>query len=495
MNPPDNAPVLVAVAAVQQKQINLAKAKEPIALMIDAVNAALKDSQAPTIAKQIDHICVPKGMWQYTNPAALIAEAIGANNAVTEFCDFGILQQTNLGQACQKIAASDIEVALVVGGEAKYRQLQAMIQNVEVSETQQHDSQPDSFLQPEAELWSEIESKAGLGMPVGYYALIESAICHQQGISMDQHRDNIASHYARFSEIAASNPDGWAESALTAETIRNAGDKNAMLAFPYAKHHNSQWNVDQACALLFCSVSKAREYGIPESQWIFPLASTESNQIINVSQRPNLGQSKAAEMAGQRALNIAGLTIEEIDFIDLYSCFPSAVNLNIQALNIPEDRDLTVTGAMPYGGGPLNNYCLQATVKLAQLLRQKPGSYAIASCVSGMFTKQGYGIWSSAGYSNAFIFDDVSDELNEQQQALELIEPQAGTVEIVAATVLFEKNQAQKLVIISQYPEGQRSVSYSVNADHIAQSLASNLVGKQAHINQLGLIDSLSPTE
>ena len=89
----------------------------------------------------------------------------------------------------------------------------------------------------------------------------------------------------------------------------------------------------------------------------------------------------------------------------------------------------------------------------------------------------------------------MSDELNEQQQALELIEPQAGNVEIVAATVLFEKNQAQKLVIISQYPEGQRSVSYSVNADHIAQSLASNLVGKQAHINQLGLIDSLSPTE
>ena len=189
------------------------------------------------------------------------------------------------------------------------------------------------------------------------------------------------------------------------------------------------------------------------------------------------------------------MCIRDRDFIDLYSCFPSAVNLNIQALNIPEDRDLTVTGAMPYGGGPLNNYCLQATVKLAELLRQKPGSYAIASCVSGMFTKQGYGIWSSAGYRNAFIFDDVSDELNEQQQALELIEPQEGTVEIVAATVLFEKNQAQKLVIISQYPEGQRSVSYSVNADHIAQSLANNLVGKQAHINQIGLIDSLSPTK
>ena len=108
--------------------------------------------------------------------------------------------------------------------------------------------------------------------------------------------------------------------------------------------------------------------------------------------------------------------------------------------------------------------------------------------------QQGYGIWSSAGYRNAFIFDDVSDELNEQQQALELIEPQAGTAEIVAATVLFEKTPP-KLVIISQYPEGQRSVSYSVNADHIAQSLASNLVGKQAHINQLGLIHSLSRTE
>lgn len=494
MNPPDNAPILVAVAAVQQKQVDITLAKEPIALMIDAVNAALQDSQAPHIAEQIEHICVPKGMWTYSNPAALIAEAIGAEKAITEFCDFGILQQTNLGQACQKIAAGDIEVALVVGGEAKYRQLQAMIQNVEATETQQEDNQPDSFLQPDAELWSEIESNAGLGMPVGYYALIESAICHQTGVSMDQHRDNIASHYARFSEIATANPDGWSESALDAETIRNAGEKNAMLAFPYTKHHNSQWNVDQACALLFCSVGKARECGIPESQWIFPLASTESNQIINVSQRPDLGQSKAAKIAGQRALEIAELSIAEIEFIDLYSCFPSAVNLNIKALNIPRDRDLTVTGAMPYGGGPLNNYCLQATVKLAQLLREKPGSYAIASCVSGMFTKQGYGIWSSAGYRNAFIFDDVSAEVNNQQQALELIKPQSGTVDIVAATVLFEKNEAQKLLIISQYASGQRSVSYSESAEHIAQSLATNLVGKQAHINQFGSIDSLSVT-
>lgn len=489
MTIPDNTPILVGVGAIQQKENDLDKTKEPIALMIDAVNAALSDTQRAEIAADIELITVPKGMWSYTDPAALIAEAIKAKNCTSEFADFGILQQSNLAHACQRISSGELEVAMVVGGEAKYRQLQGHKIGIEVSETPQTDAVPDRFLKPQAELWSEIESNTGLGMPVGYYALIESAICNARGLSMDEHRDNIAKQYARLSEIGAANPDGWADSATDAETIRNGVGKNKMLAFPYTKLHNSQWNVDQACALLFCSVAKARALGIPESQWIFPLASTESNQIINVSQRPELGRSQAAKLAGQRALDLADLSIDDVDFIELYSCFPAAINLVCDALNIPADRDVSVTGAMPFGGGPLNNFILQATVKLVKKLREKPGSIAFSSCVSGMFTKQGFGIWSSAPYHKAFAFDDVTEELSATEKAVELVAPTKGDIDIVAVTVLYEGENAKRLVAVCQYPDGKRTVSYSEEAAAIDKALASNLVGARATIDDSGLID------
>lgn len=488
MSIPDNAPVLIGVAAVQQKETDINVSKEPVALMIDAVNAAIADSGAPQVAADIEVITIPKGMWSYSNPSALVADAIGATRAKTEFCDFGILQQTNLGQACKSIAEGQYQVAMVVGGEAKYRQLLGHKQGIEVSETAQTDSVPDRFIQPDAELWSEVESDAGLGMPVGYYALLESGICHRRGLSMDEHRDNIASMYARFSEIGAANPDGWIEHALDADSIRNASDKNKMLAHPYAKYHNSQWNVDQACALLFCSAGKARELGIDESRWIFPLVSTESNQILNVSQRPDLGNSAAADIAGQRALELAGLKIDDIDFIELYSCFPAAVNLFVQALDIPADRDLTLTGAMPFGGGPLNNFFLQATVKMVQTLRQQPGSLGLASCVSGMFTKQGFGIWCAGEYRQPFVFEDVTDKVARAEVAVPLVKPEAGEVSVVGSTVLYEFGAAKRLVCICEYANGNRTVAFSEQDDAIVIGLERNLVGEKARIDSDGYI-------
>lgn len=488
MTIPDNTPILVGVGAIQQKETDINIAKEPIALMIDAVNAALEDCQNPQIARDIEVITVPKGMWSYSNPAALIAEAINAAQCHTELADFGILQQSNIAVACQRIADGELQVAMVVGGEAKYRQLLGHKQGIEVFETPQTDSKPDTFLQPEAELWSEIESNTGLGMAVGYYALLESAICFGQGLSMDAHRDAIAKRYARFSEIATANPDGWADQTIDAASIRNASEKNKMLAFPYTKHLNSQWNVDQACALLFCSVAKARAMGIPESQWVYPLASTESNQIVNVSQRPDLSQSAAAKIAGQRALAVTGLDINAIDFIELYSCFPAAVNLVVQALNIPADRDLTLTGGMPFGGGPLNNFCLQGTVKMAQTLRQQPGTIGLISCVSGMFTKQGFGLWSAGEYKQPFVFEDVSDAVAAAEPAVPLIAPEVGEVAIVAATVLYEGGQAKKLVAVCEYANGKRTVSYNEQTVAVDLALANNLVEHRASIDTNGIL-------
>jgi len=191
----------------------------------------------------------------------------------------------------------------------------------------------------------------------------------------------------------------------------------------------------------------------------------------------------------QRALDRAYLSCDEVDFIALYRCFPAAINLVCDALIVAADRVVIVAGAMPFGGGPLNNFILQATVKLVQKLREKPGSIAVSSCVSGMFTKQGFGVWSSAPYHKAFAFDDVTEELSATEKAVELIAPTKGDIDIVAATVLYEGENAKRLVAVCQYPDGKRTVSYSEEASAVDKALANNLVGAQATIDDSGLID------
>ena len=68
--------------------------------------------------------------------------------------------------------------------------------------------------------------------------------------------------YSRLSELAADNPDAWAEDAVSAAHIREHSATNRMLAFPYTKLHNSQWNVDQAAGLILCSAEVAEELGL-----------------------------------------------------------------------------------------------------------------------------------------------------------------------------------------------------------------------------------------
>ena len=102
-------------------------------------------------------------------------------------------------------------MVLVTGGEARYRALCAGKAGVEAPETPQVGVEPDITLRPQDEMWSSVESDSGLGMPVGYYAILDSALRYKQGLSVAQHRDQMATMYARLSELAADNPDAWSD--------------------------------------------------------------------------------------------------------------------------------------------------------------------------------------------------------------------------------------------------------------------------------------------
>lgn len=477
----DRIPVLVGVGIATQREDDFRRALDPMALMLRAVQAAGLDTGHTAALPGAQWIAVSRGRWTYTNPAGAIARAVGANEAATVLTSVGVLQQTLIGAACARIALGEAHTTLVAGSDAGYRLLRAQLAGKKAEE---HSEQgvPDEFWEPKNELRHPVELRAGLQMPVGLYAIMDSARRHAKGWSVEQHRQRLAERYAEFSRIAAANPHAWSQQELQPRDIRDASERNPMQAFPYTRSHCSSWNVDQASALLFCSERRASELGIPRSRWVYPLASTESNHMLPVSARAQLHACVGAHVAGQAALDGVGLRAQDIDLVDLYSCFPIAVESYAEALGLPADRPLTLTGGMSFAGGPYNNYELQATARAAELLREGRGRTALVSCVSGVLTKQGFGLWGLEAPRNGFVHADVSDEVGARAEAREVLDSYTGPARVAGHTVLHGRGKPPRGVLLVDTPTGQRAMATTEAQGWIARLQEENYVGCDVQI-------------
>lgn len=458
---PDNAPVLVGVAAVMQKIADHHAAKEPIALMEQALREAAADAGSEELLSRAGQILVPASLYGYSDPGRLLADAVGADRAQTLLAELGVSQQHIIDIACQRIQDGEIQAALVVGGEARYRGVMASKAGEEPSLTAQVDVEPDVTLRPEAELWSEVESATGLGMPVGYYAIMDSALRFSQGLSVSEHRDEMASMYAALSEVAAANDDAWSSEAVEASFIRDHSPGNRMLAFPYTKLHNSQWNVDQAAGLILCSAGLARELGVPRQKWVYPRASSQSNFMSVVASRKELGGCAGFRLAGQAVQELAGISFNDLLLCELYSCFPFAVRVQIEEMGIAADAGISVTGGMTFGGGPLNNFVFQATVKMAQLLREQPTQIGLVTTVSGMLTKQACALWSGEYGTEGWAMADVTDAVREATELCELVPNAEGEGTVAGYTVLYQGDSPWRAIAVFDLADGRRTVAYS----------------------------------
>ncbi len=482
MDVADRTPILVGAAALQQKEIDPADpnaAREPLELMIDAAQAAAADCTAADILRRATSVRAPRGFWDYPDPCRLIAERSGAARARTEIAEIGVLQTTVIGRAARDIADGKDDVVLLVGAEARNRSRLCGKLGVEERLTAQDEgTAPDHVLEPAEDVISEIEIHRGLAWPVNQYALIENAIRAAESRSVDSHRDQIADLWSRFNAVAAANPHAWNRQPASHAEIR--GDSGVkMLAFPYTKLHTSQWNVDQAAALILTSAGLAGELGIERERWIFPWAVVDSNLMLPLSQRREphrcVGFCKAAARIEQRT----GTAIADATYLELYSCFPSAVRLQMREMGIPADRDVTVTGGMAYAGGPLNNFVLQGLARLAELLRGDRGSSAALTAVSGMLTKQGVSLWSTEPPTTPFFFDDVSSETEAETAAVEVIDDAAGEATIVTYTVLAPDSENQ-IVALVELDDGRRTVI--AGPAPAGTSLEQELIGRRIRI-------------
>jgi len=473
----DRTPVLVGVGTAAQRLDDPTEAKEAVGLMAEALVAAADDSGASGLVGRLDQVRVTKGTWGYADPARWVADAVGASQARSYLADVGILQTAVMGDAAAAIASGSADVIAVVGGEAKYRGLRASITGVAAPDTDQGGAEPDDFVTPHGMIISRAEIDTGLVMATHHYAMIENARRFADGQTIEEHRDEVAGLWARFAQVAAANPDAWFRDGLDAAAIATPENGNRMLAWPYTKWHNSQWNVDQAAALIFCSAGTARALGISSDRWVFPWAAAESNHMVPVTERPELHRSPGFAHAGRAVADHLRMAPNEADYIDLYSCFPIAVRTQALELGIDLDRDLTVTGGMTWAGGPLNNYVIQAAVKLAQVLRADPGSTGLLTSISGMITKQGASAWSALPPAQPFANLDVSDAVAAELQPKPYRAGDSEQATVVSYTVIWGREGPERAVVIGEFPDGARTLLVSAIPAVMASAVAGEFCG------------------
>jgi acetyl-CoA C-acetyltransferase len=457
-----NTPVIVGVGFEQETSKDPGACAEPWQLMVRAVRRAAVDAGSEALLTQVESIAVPQGMWEYRNPGRLIASALGCPSAKSILSDLGVLQLSLLSDLCRAIAAGEQYVGVVTGGEAKFRDLQARITGLPIVNTAEsaETPPPDVHLTSSDPWASDLEARAGLAAPVELFAIIESALRRQQGLDVDDHRDRIARLYSRFSEVAAENPHAWRRQPVRSEDIRNASAWNAMLAFPYTKRHSSQWNVNQAVAILVCSARRAAELRLPRDGWIFPLSAAQSKHVVPLAQQRQLHTHPGTVVAGKRALALAGVTTRDVDAAELYSCFPAAIQSFAFDLDLSEACPWTVTGAMPFAGGPYNSSSLEGVARMVEVLRGQGSRRRIGlvSNLSGIFGKQACALFSNVPSAGGYRYEDVTAAVAACDTPLPLDGDYVGPATVVGYTVVFAGGLPSHAIAICDTPGGARTV-------------------------------------
>ena len=404
-------PVLIGTGQVVQRAEGLDDARDPVAMMVEAITLAASDAGLSSVPNPDAIRVVSLLSWKYGNPAHFIAEDLGLTPRELGLSAMGgNTPQTLVNAASRQILAGDLDLVILTGGETT--RTRARYNKAGLTPDWRTTDIAPVLVSEDLTMNMPEELARKIMMPIQIYPLFETALRAQSGRSVADHQVHISELYARFSAVAATNPYAWSKKQYTAEEIRTASDTNRMIGFPYPKLMNSNNDVDMSAALILCSAEKATALGVPRDRWIFPQSGSDAHEHAFISHRNHFYDTPAIELAGRRVLELAGLSINDIDLIDLYSCFPSAVQLGAKSLGLDVNAQLTRTGGLQFGGGPWNNYVMHAIATVANELRSGVGVTGLVWANGGYTTKHAFGVYATTPPKNGFAYDYPQDQID-----------------------------------------------------------------------------------
>jgi len=474
-------PVLVGAAAVQI----VAEPGEGLdcgSLMVDAARRALADTDAPGLAASVDLVLVTRGLSMLDDGAARIAAAIAAPQARVVAYEVGIPQQTLINRAIEAVQSGQARVVVVAGAETKRRDDLARRAGIELPPAPAGPGRHDELVVPEGEIVARPEIEVGAVAPVQQYALIDNARRAAHGWSMATHRDDIAELWARFNQVAQSNPAAAFAQPRSRDEIRDPAPENRLLAAPYCKWHNSQWAVDQAAAFVITSTEVARAGGWSGDRGVYPLVGLESSQSLSLSRRADLHRWPAMGVLGEMAAAHLGWPVADADAVELYSCFPAAVRVQQAELGIADDAEVTITGGMTFAGGPFNNFVFQATVAMVERLRSGAAATGLVTSVSGLLTKPGLAVWGTSPAATPVPVADCADRANAATSTVPVEMDPNGSGTVASYTVVPVDGEPGRVVAIIDLDCGSRAVAAVNDANLARQTLDEEFIGARVAV-------------
>lgn len=431
---------------------------------VDLMAAAARQAASPRVIEAVDSIRVVNVLSaQYRDPGLLLGQRIGAANFRTLYSPVGgNVPQSLVNQACLDIQAGRAGVVLLAGAETWRTRRGLRARGGRLEWTVQDESVPAAEVSgDDVPMAGDAELRIQMDRPAYVYPLFEQALRVATGESVGDHLARVARLWARFNAVAVGNPNAWIRKPVTAEEIRRPGPQNRMISWPYTKLMNSNNMVDQGAALVLTSVERARRLRVPAERWVYPQAGTDAHDTPAIAERDELHRSTAIRIAGARALRLAGLGIDDVDYVDLYSCFPSAVQVAAAELGLSLDdpaRPLTVTGGLTFAGGPWSNYVTHSIATVAGLLVANPGRRALITANGGYLTKHSFGVYGTEPPAE-FRWEDVQSAVDEEPTRTGLVEWEGvGTVE--AWTTPFDRDgQPEKAFVAVRTPDGSRTLA------------------------------------
>ncbi len=476
-------PVIIGVGQHLQREDDPERAAEATELIAEAIRSAASDSGATRdpIAEADLLAVVSTLTWRYGDAARVVSDRLGITPRRVMTPMGGNSPQSLVNAAAQRILTGDIDLAILSGGEAWRTRMRARRNGLTLDwpkvDPQLLQSEPPEVWGHELEMSNQAETDLGLIMPIQVYPMFESAIRAARaadGVGPEEHIRQVGAMWARFSEVAAANPYAWRQDVLSADDVITPKAGNRMVGLPYTKAMNSNNDVDMAAAVIICSVEKAESLGVPRDRWVFPHSGSDCHEHIFISDREVFHRTPAIEIGGSEAMRLAGTDIDSISHLDLYSCFPSAVQLGATSLGINpynESRSLTQTGGLSFAGGPWNEYVMHSIAAMVETLRADPGSLGLVWANGGFVTKHAFGVYSSEPPARDFSHSVPQERIDALGRThLATAEDAAGsTCSIEAYTVMFGRDASPETAWAAiRLEDGRRVWGRSSSSDTIA---------------------------
>ena len=438
---------------------------------------------------------------RHPDPGGLVAERLGLKDVRTLQSRIGgNLPQYLLNDLGAEIAAGRLDVALVVGTETVYSRKKGPAEAIHELDEALPAGEPAPLFGDDRPGWSADEAAHQAALPNVIYPLFEAALRAETGRDLEEHRRVVSELWAHFAAVAGSRAAAWSQKAWSAEEIRTPSAANRMVTYPYTKLMNANIFTDQAAAVLLCSPEAARAAGVPDDRLVYLHAGADGADTQFFTERWSLAQSPGLRATAGDALAGAGLGIDDIARFDLYSCFPSAVQMAMKELGLAgptggDDRPLTVTGGLSFFGGPGNNYVSHSVAAMVDACRADPGSFGLVTGLGYYLTKHSAGIYSTTPPERGYVRADPS-ATNAKIEATPARQPAGGYVgsAIVEAAVVQYSREGDPAVgvLTTLTPDGRRALANCTDRSVLASMVAEEWAGRSVELTTDGTVNRLA---